>query len=536
MSNWGYASAFEAVARVYPERSAVTHGSRRVTWQELDLRASRLAASLKAAGLRPGDVVAEYMYNGVEYIETFLAASKAALAPMNTNYRYVEEELVQIWEDAGVKAVVYNSDFGGLVDQVRSRLPHVRAWVEVGDGVAPMTWAMSYEDAIAAHDPLPHGGGDEDSLILIYTGGTTGHPKGVMWRQGDLFSLLNSQNPRPFPERGDEDVLQAHLKEYSREVRCLVASPLMHGAGLFYTISAMGAGGSLITQPGVRFDAAELLETAAREKVHSLAIVGDAFARPLVTALNAQPGRWDLSSLRVVFSSGVMWSDSVKRGLLAHLPGVRLVDGLGSSEASALAATVSVRDDVADTASFVPSDRAGVILDDGTLATSGDGKIGRLAVTGWLPVGYLNDPEKTAQVFVEAAGRRWSVPGDLAQIDASGRIRLLGRGSSCINTGGEKVFAEEVEEALKRHPNVLDAAVVGVPDERLGEKVVALIQGSDESVSLDDVQAHVRAHLAGFKVPKHLAYVYRVDRGVNGKLDRRAVTQVAQEKWGTGHA
>ncbi|MGI5328581.1 AMP-binding protein [Actinomadura nitritigenes] len=523
MTGWNYADVLEAVARAHPERPALVHGDHRLTWAEFDDRASRLAAVLEAGGLRPGDVVAEYMRNGTEYLETFLAASKAALAPMNTNHRYIEEELVQVWADADVKAVVYDAEFRPRVEAVRHRLPGVRIWLETG---AP------YEEALAGHEPRPHGGGRPDSLVLIYTGGTTGHPKGVMWRQDDLLSLLNSQNGRPIPDRAAPQAVAEHLAGQRREVRSLVASPLMHGAGLFYAISALSAAGTVVTVPGASFDPRRLLDVLAAERAQGLAIVGDAFARPLLDALDAEPGRWDLSALRIVFSSGVIWSSPVKEGLLRHVPRARLLDGLGSSEASSIASTVSTPGDVADTATFRASDRAAVLHDDGTPATPGDGRIGRLAVTGWIPVGYLNDPDKSAEVFVEAAGRRWSVPGDLATLEADGRIRLLGRGSSCINTGGEKVFAEEVEEVLKTCPGVVDAAVLGVPDERFGSKVVALVVAAGPPPGIGDLQAHVRARLAGYKVPREIALVASLDRGPNGKLDHRKLTAVADGMWG----
>ncbi|MEO3787239.1 AMP-binding protein [Actinocorallia sp. B10E7] len=530
MTGWNFANLFETVARIHPGRPALIHGDRRLTWADFDERAARLASALEAAGLRPGDVVAEYLRNGTAYLETFYAASKAALAPMNTNYRYVEDELEQIWSDAGVKAVVYDAEFAGLVANVRDRLPDVLAWLEAGGPES------SYEQAIAAHPPREHGGGRPDSLILIYTGGTTGRPKGVMWRQDDLLSLLNSQSARPLPDRGDAEAIRAHLAAQDREIRSLIASPLMHGAGLFYAISSLAAAGTVVTVPGASFSPEALLDALEAERVQALAIVGDAFARPLLAALDAEPGRWDLGRLRVVFSSGVIWSSPVKEGLLKHIPRARLLDGLGSSEASSIASTVSTPGNVADTASFLPSDRAAVLHDDGTLAAPGDGRIGRLAVTGWIPVGYLNDPDKSAEVFLEAAGRRWSVPGDLALLEADGRIRLLGRGSSCINTGGEKVFAEEVEETLKTHPGVADAAVLGVPDERFGTKVVALLVAAGPAPDPAELQAHVRERLAGYKVPRHLGFVPSLERGANGKLDHRRLTELATQRWGTFHA
>lgn len=536
MTSWGFAGVFEAVARAHPHRPAVIHGDTRRSWAEFDQRAGSLAGTLTDLGLGRGDVVAEYLRNGSEYLETFLAAAKAGLAPMNTNFRYVDDELVQIWTDADVRAVVYEAEFRDHVERVRERVPRVLAWIEVGPTPAGdhPTWAMTYDAAVAG-PVVPHGGGDENSLVLIYTGGTTGRPKGVMWRQADLLSLLNSQNRRPIPDRAGADIIESHLRDHAaREVRSLTASPLMHGAGLFYAIAALAAGGTVVTVPDRSFSAASVLDAAAHEQVQSLAIVGDAFARPLLAALDAEPDRWDLSALRVIFSSGVMWSAEVKAGLLAHLPHVRLLDGLGSSEASSVASTVSTAGEVADTASFRPSERAAILLDDGTLAQPGDGRTGRLAVSGWIPVGYLNDPEKSAATFVEAAGRRWSVPGDLARLDEDGTIRLLGRGSAVINSGGEKVFAEEVEEALKRHPAVVDAAVLGIPDDRFGKRVVAFVElASDlaEEPSEEALMAHARVHLAGYKVPRRLAFLPSVERGANGKLDHPRLTELAEKKW-----
>jgi fatty-acyl-CoA synthase len=529
MASWDFASVFETVAEVFPDRTAVVHGEEEVSWSSLDRGASGLAATLLEAGLRPGDVVAEYMRNGPPYLLAFFAISKTAMAPMNTNYRYVDDELVQSWADAPARAVIYDAEFRDRVERVRERLAEVRLWIEVGGTDTP-TWATSYAAALA-HRPAPRGGGAEDALILIYTGGTTGQPKGVMWRQGDILSLLNSQNARPLPDHGDQTSVADHLRQNSRPARFLAAGPLMHGAGLFYAIAALAAGGTIVTVPGSSFSAERLLDTVARRRVNSMAIIGDAFARPLVAALDAEPDRWGLGSLRFVFSSGVMWSREVKEGLLRHARRARLLDGLGSSEASAVAATISTAGDVADTATFRPSDRTAILLDDGTLARPGDGQVGRLAVTGWIPVGYLNDPERSARTFIEVDGRRWSVPGDLAQLDEHGHIRLLGRDSGVINTGGEKVFAEEVEEVLKLHPDVNDAAVLGIPDERLGAQVVALVEVHGEAPPVERLTEHARRYLAGYKVPRRIGYVESVERGVNGKLDHPRLVQRAKQKW-----
>ncbi|KAA9156768.1 AMP-binding protein [Amycolatopsis acidicola] len=522
---WNFATVFEALARVRPGDTALMHGERTVSWGELDDRAARLASALRAAGLNDGDVVAQYLPNRPEYIESFVAAAKARLAPMNTNYRYVEDELLEVWQDANARAVIYDPSFADRVAAVRDRMPGVKAWIEAGS---------EYESLIAANEPIAVGSGDDDSLVLIYTGGTTGRPKGVMWRQADLLSLLNSIAARKLPDGAGPDELVSVIGERRDGVRALVACPLMHGFGLFYSLSELISGDTLITLPTVKYDPELLLDAVQTHKLKSIALVGDAFAKPLLDKLDNEPQRWDVSSIRVLMSSGVMWSAPVKEGLLRHMPKARMIDGLGSSEASSIASTASTAGQVADTASFEPSDRAGVLLDDGTLAQPGDGKVGKLAVTGWLPMGYLNDPKKTAEVFVEAAGRRWSMPGDMATIEANGRIKLLGRGSSCINTGGEKVFPEEVEQVLVKHPGVVDVAVVGVPDERFGQSIVALVEPRGEAPSETELREHVRASLAGYKVPRLFHAVESVDRLPNGKLDHRKLADVARAAWAAG--
>jgi len=532
VTNWNFSTVFESIARAWPDATAMVHGDRELSWSELDGRAARLGAALRDAGLEPGDVVAQYMANCPEYIESFLAASKARLAPMNTNYRYVDDEIVEVWRDADVRAVVFDASFADRVDRVRDRMPDVRAWIEVGGAAQPRAGIMAYEAALEGSEALAPGSGDGDSLVLIYTGGTTGRPKGVMWRQAELLSLLNSIAARPFPDCAPVGEMDTIAGARQPGVRALLAAPLMHGFGLFYAISELLSGDTLVTLPSISYDPELLLDTADRLGVKSLAIVGDAFSRPLLDKLDEFPDRWDLAHLRVVMSSGVMWSAPVKKALLRHMPKARMLDGLGSSEASAIASTSSTAGEVADTATFMPSDRAAVLHDDGTLATPGDGRAGRLAVTGWLPVGYLNDPEKTAAVFVEAAGRRWSTPGDMALLEADGRIRLLGRGSSCINTGGEKVFPEEVEQALKQHPGVVDVAVLGVPDERFGQSIVALVErGSAAAPTAEDLERHTRGFLAGYKVPKLFAFVSSMDRLPNGKLDHRRLSELARVAW-----
>lgn len=534
--NWTFAGVIAAIATAVPQRPAMVHGDQELLWAQLDERGARLAGALHQSGVSPGDVVALYLPNRPEYIEAFLAASRGRLVPMNTNYRYVDDEIVAVWQDADARAVIFDTAFADRVARLRERVPRVRTWIEVGGRDPAVSWSTDYEAALARAAPTPVDFADGDSLVLMYTGGTTGRPKGVMWRQRDLLSLTNSIAARPLPDGADIREIVTAAASRKDGIRALVAAPLMHGFGLYYALSELISSDTVVTLPPISFDPELLLNTVQRLNVKSVGLVGDAFTRPLVQRLDAAPDRWDLSGVRAVVSSGVMWSEAVKAGMLAHMPRARLIDGLGSSEASGIGSASSSAGAVAETARFVPSDRAAVILHDGTLATRGDGRIGRLAVSGWIPLGYLNDPAKTAEVFVEAEGRRWSMPGDMAVLQDDGRIHLLGRGSSCINTGGEKVFPEEVEQVLRRHPGVHDVAVVGVDDDRFGQSIVAVIQPG-ESVPADaELSAHVRGLLAGYKVPRMYIFVDSLDRQVNGKLDRRTVCALAQERWAARHA
>jgi acyl-CoA synthetase (AMP-forming)/AMP-acid ligase II len=364
-------------------------------------------------------------------------------------------------------------------------------------------------------------GRSADDLIFIYTGGTTGMPKGVMWRQGDLGGGQAAVGGATPPE-SIADIVAALPPE---PAVLLPACPLMHGTGLITALGNLRAGGTVVTLEDRKFDAAELLDVVEREKVGSIAIVGDAFARPILAALDAEPERWDLTSLRAIISSGVMWSEPNKQGLLKHKPSLILFDSLGSSEAVGLGASMSTGDGVSATASFRLGDRTRIVTDDGRDVVPGSGEIGMLARTGMIPVGYYKDEQKTTATFRVIDGQRFVIPGDFATVDEDGTVHLLGRGSQCINTGGEKVFPEEVEEVLKERAEIADAAVVGVPDEKWGEAIVALVEAApgegesaiDEAAVID----FVKSRLARYKAPKNLIVVPSVGRAPNGKLDYR---------------
>ena len=533
MSDWNFPGVWEQAAAAFPNACAAVHGDRRVSWADFDRRAGALAAALVEHGLRPGAKVAQYLPNRPEYMESFYAAVKVGLVPVNTNYRYLDDELVYLWDNADVEAVVFDGEYAEVAERVRPRVPRVRVWFHVGPADERPDWAEGYEDAADRHGvPLPSAVRSEDDLVLLYTGGTTGQPKGVMWRQADLLSMVNSMDSRGLPDRAASDEIAARFGSGGPGRRMVVACPLMHGTGLFFALSTLSTGGCVITVPWARFDAEVLLDALEAEQAQGVVIVGDAFARPMLDTLDRQPDRWPLASLRAVCSSGAIWSEPVKRRLVERFPKMYLMDGLGSSEAGRIASSVTTAGEVAETAAFRALDSSAVILDDGSFAEPGSGQIGHVAISGWVPIGYYKDEAKSAQVFREVAGRRWSIPGDLATVDADGAIRLLGRGSTCINTAGEKVFPEEVEEVLKSHPTVADAAVVGVPHERFGQAIVALVERAAGShLDPDELITHVKARLAGYKAPKLISIVDSVGRGPNGKLNYPNLQAVAVAAW-----
>jgi acyl-CoA synthetase (AMP-forming)/AMP-acid ligase II len=534
-TDWNFADVWEQVSRILPDMDVLVHGTRRQSWAETNRRANGLAAALLEAGLGRQDKVAQYLYNCPEYLESVFASFKAGLVPVNTNYRYGRDELVYLWTNSDTKAVVFHASFAEMVSGLRSEVPEVRAWVWVDDGSGPCPpWAVPYEEAAGrgAHEDVrgPWGRSGDD-LYLLYTGGTTGYPKGVMWRQDDLFAALNSASLLPYPEDQGLDGIRRTLTGPTGAH--LPACPLMHGTGAFTSFSALDTGASVVTLTRRSFDPVELLDTVERERVTSIAIVGDAFAKPILRELDAHPGRWDISSVTMIISSGVMWSQATKEGLHRHNPNMVLVDAFSSSEALGMGVSVSTAGSEQATARFSLGENARVVTEDGRDVAPGSGQVGLLAVGGRNPLGYYKDEAKTSQTFKVIGGRRYSVPGDWATVEADGSIRLLGRGSVCINTGGEKVFPEEVEEAIKANPKVADAAAVGIPDERFGEAVCAVVQPAD-GAQLDpaEVVEGVRARLAGYKAPKHVVVVDNLGRAPNGKLDygelrRRALQALA---------
>ena len=530
MPGWNFAAVWQAIAVEVPERDALVCAGRRRSWAAFDERASRLATHLHQAGLRPGDALAIDLLNRPEYLETFFAALKLGCMPVNVNYRYLADEVHHVLDDSQARACVHEPALAQVVHEAAGRQPERDRplLLEVGD---------PYEAALAAASPQGEWRSrppDGDDVILLYTGGTTGMPKGVRWRNDDLYvALWEISRPRTEPP---DPVAAARAGK--RAGTALPACPLMHGTGLFIAISTLAGGGTvvLIDQPGL--DPALVWHEVERWHVAVLTFVGDVFARPLLAALDAEPGRYDLSSLRAITSSGVAWSPDSKAGLLRHLPDVTLIDSLGASEGLMSRSAATAGSELGP-ARFAVDDRVRV-LDEATgrPVAPGRGAVGLLAVRGRLPLGYHRDAEKTAQTFRVVDGVRYSIPGDHATVDADGRVRLLGRGSACINTGGEKVYPEEVELVLRGHPAVLDGVVVGVPDERYGEIVVALVVARDgEHVDERELSGWCRARIAGYKRPKRLLVVDSLERSAAGKanyprLRRQAIELVGGSRSG----
>ncbi|MCU1452733.1 MAG: fatty-acid--CoA ligase [Acidimicrobiales bacterium] len=536
MPGWNFAEIWEVVAEQVPDAPAQIQGDRIVSWREFDERANGIAHTLLEAGVEEQDKVAQYLYNGPEYLESMFGIWKAGLAPINTNYRYTDDELVYLWDNADAVAVVFHGAFVEHIERVRDRVQRIHTWLWVDDdtGECP-AWAQPYEAAAASHPARRTApwGRDGDHLYMLYTGGTTGMPKGVMWRQDDLIRNIVGAgvNPRYSEDPVDLDVTRELVTKPGPIG--IPACPLMHGTGCMTQLLVLCGGGCVVTLTNRNLDMEELLSTIESRKANMIAIVGDAFAKPLVRALDAEPERWDISSLYVIASSGVMFSEATKQGLLKHNPHMMIIDAFSSSEAVGMGQSVSSAGAEAVTAKFVVGKHTRVVTEDGRDVAPGSGEIGRVAVGGYQPIGYYKDPEKTAATFVTIDGKRYSIPGDFAQVEADGSIALLGRGSVCINTGGEKVFPEEVEEVLKTHPDVHDAVAVGVPDEKFGEAITGVVELAPDT-ELDEaaVIAHVKSKLAAYKAPKRVLAVPTIGRAANGKVDYKRLKQYAKDELG----
>jgi acyl-CoA synthetase (AMP-forming)/AMP-acid ligase II len=528
---WNFGDILDAISPALPpDAPAFIHGDRVITWSEATKASNNLARGLIARGAAPGDKLAIYMRNRPEYLLAMSAAFKARMTHVNVNYRYTPEEVWYIFDNSDAQAVVYASEFRDAVAEIQPRLPKVKTWIEVSNDGKTLPFAQPFErlaeDGNGGPLDIQRSGDDQ---FFIYTGGTTGMPKGVMWTHHDLreLTLAPARKMGPVPETQEE--LAAATAKAGPGMRTLPAPPLMHGTGLLTAMGALLAGGSVVTLEGDTFDAEELLRAIERHRPQTVAIVGDSFARPILNALEASPGKYDLSSVAMIISSGVMWSLEVKRGLLEHMPQAMLNDGFSSSEALGMGSSVMTKGGEVQTAKFVIGERCKVFDEDDNEVAPGSGIAGMVAIKGPNPLGYYKDEAKTARTFRTIGGERYSIPGDWVTVETDGSLTLLGRGNACINTAGEKVFPEEVEEALKTHPSVEDALVVGLPDEKWGQAVTGVIQLA-EGHELDEagLRAHVRRSLAGYKTPKRIFLADRALRAANGKADYPAAKAAAQ--------
>ncbi|MFM8353735.1 MAG: acyl-CoA synthetase [Gammaproteobacteria bacterium] len=530
------ATAQEAIGAAIPDREAIVFRDRRFTYAEWNARTRRLAHHLVQWGLgchtpraslsgweSGQDTLALYLYNGNEYLEGMLGAYKARVAPFNVNYRYVEDELVYLLNNARTRALMYHAEFAPRVARIREQIPTLQYLLQVADdsGEALLPGAIDYEHALAAgsDQPAPVTSSPDD-LYILYTGGTTGMPKGVLWRQSDILAAALGGGVHT-----SLDALVAAARNGG--MRMLPAAPFMHGAGHWIAFSALNGGHTCVIQSDVRrLNAVDIWSTCVRERVNFLQIVGDAFAQPLLDDLDrarAAGTPYPLAALQILLSGGAPLNAARKAEFIAHLPALNVIDGLGSSETGGQGSHVSTQATGAATGRFQPGPDNVIVDPDMThvLAPGHEG-MGWWAKRGRVPLGYLDDAEKSRRTFIDIGGERFSVPGDRARHLADGTVELLGRDSVTINSGGEKIFAEEVEHALKQHPDVYDAVVAGRPSDRWGSEVVGIVQlKSGRALSATDLIAALEGHLARYKLPKAIVFRSEIVRSPSGKADYR---------------
>ena len=532
MSTFNLADMFEAAVDAFGDREYLVAAGQRRTYAEMEARANSLAHYLADNGVQPGDHVGIYALNSVEWVETAWAVFKLRAVWININYRYVKEELRYLFTNADLVALVHQAEFSPQVTDLLPELPDLKLVIGIDDGTGvPLgEGTVPFEEAIAAGSPerdfAPRSG---DDYYILYTGGTTGMPKGVVWRHEDVFYALGGgvdpttntrvQSPEEMVEKGR-----------GGQLTLLPIAPLMHGATQWSILGQSFVGNRTILIP--KFDAHEVWRLVETEKANSIMITGDAMGKPLVEALDDPGASYDLSSLLAITSSAALFSAPVKDEFFRHLPNIVIVDAIGSSESGNNGMATMTKGGTAMKSGPTVTVLGDTVVFDEDLVpvVPGSGTIGKIARTGDIPVGYYNDPVKTAEVFMEVDGKRFVMPGDFATIEADGSITLLGRGSVSINSGGEKIFPEEVESAVRSHPDVFDAIVVGAPDERWGQRVAAIIQPrADRHPTLEEIQAHCRDAIAGYKVPRQLHVVEVIERSPSGKPDYRWAAEIAAE-------
>jgi 3-oxocholest-4-en-26-oate---CoA ligase len=536
-TQFNLADAFETVAGVHPDRECVIWGDKRLTFSQVADRSRRLGAYLRSRGLGAHterselaghesgqDHLGIYLYNGNEYLEAMIGAFMTRVAPFNVNYRYVADELLYLLDNSQCRALVYHAAFAPTLAEVRDRLPRLEVLIQVADdsGNDLLTGAVEYETVLAATDLVIDVHPTPDDLYILYTGGTTGMPKGVLWRQHDIFlSAMGGRNILSQEKVESYDDVAAQARAFAEPLRFFVIPPLMHGAAQWVAFIALNNGHAVVLPPDTRtFDPAEAWRTIERERCTTLTTVGDAIARPLVEELEA--GSYDTSSLLSVGNGGAPLTPTIKARLIEQLPHVLLTDAVGSSETGAQMNHLSTPEDTSS-GRFNPGPGTQVVSEDlDKVLEPGHDGIGWLAQTGWVPLGYFADPDKTARTFPVIDGVRYSVPGDRARLLANGEIELLGRDSVTINSGGEKIFAEEVERAIAGHPAVHDVVVVGRASERWGQEVVALVELSERAEATpEDIVTHAAQHVARYKLPKDVLFLDAIQRSPSGKADYR---------------
>ena len=532
-------NVWTALSDAFPNRAALICEEKTVTWSQFNDRAARLASLFEKHGVTNGASVGLYMLNCNEYTEAHFGCFKQSICPVNVNYRYRAEELIYLLDNSDSEVVIYHASFAPRITEIKSSLPKIKLYIQVDDGTDNelLDGALDYERALAESAPQPFKPSAYEDRYMLYTGGTTGMPKGVMYDNGALahWLCIGGYTSRGLaPPSSIADVLEGAqaITDMNAVHRSLPACPQMHGTGMWIgTMVALNCGGTVITQRTQHLDADALLRCVVDNEVTDLTIVGDAFARPILGALDAASAAgkpYDLSRLGQIASSGVMWSSEIKEGLLRHHD-MMLNDIMGSTEGS-MGGSLSTRQSAAKTAKFVIADYVKVFNENDEPVAPGSGEMGMVATAGIVPRGYYKDDVKSTNTFRTVNGVRYSFPGDFATVEIDGSITLLGRGSQCINTGGEKVFTEEVEEAIKRHPDVEDCLVVGLPDERLGNRVVAVYsqRPGTSLVGEDGLREHVRSQLAGYKAPKQSILVDIVQRAPNGKADYKWAKATAE--------
>ena len=535
------ADIFEGVVDRVPDREAIVHGSTRLTYKELDARSNKAANALKKLGIKKGSHIGIYAFNCVEWLEIMLGAYKLCAIPININYRYVEEELKYLIDNADMEAIFYHKQFSNKLENIKSHLPLLKDFICIEDDSGEddvIDKSFNFEDLIANEDEsrLDVDRSGDDKYIL-YTGGTTGMPKGVVWRMEDVLMTLGggidavTGEKYPTPEAFADKCLQD-------QTIALALAPFMHGGAQWQSFNSFFSGWKLIINDQVSFDADYVWEVVAKEKVMNLTIMGDAMGRPLCDALpRAIEKGLDLSSLFVLSSTASVFSASIKDTILEYLPNLFLIDAVGSSETGATGVNIHTKDgklkDSGGGPKFTKPNFSEILnLDTKEVIPPSDTEtIGYLARKGHVPVAYYKDEEKSKKTFIEVGGVRYSIPGDMAKYEEDGQMTLLGRGSVSINSGGEKIFPEEVEMALKAHPNIFDCLVVGVKDDRWGQKVVAVIQRREnDELSLDDLKHVASKYIASYKMPKEIVFSELIERAPSGKPNYQWAQEFANSK------